>query len=365
MTMSNRERFKCAMELKAVDRFPVWLKMANGTWQGGQPEPYRSMNGIELLRIAGCDVMAGNPLPVRECYTQVQVSSWKENNRRHTRYQTPHGVLEAIEEFTPESNSWHPVSYPITTKHDIELACEMFRDLQYHIPEDDAYRHTMRQKELADQDVFTMTGIGPSPLMACVEHWCGPENLAYLLADEPDLMEELLAEMHQAHLRKLKTMVPVLQADSFWFTENTSTTLISPVQFRRYCMPQLAEYCALVRESPSYPVFHMCGKLNLILDDLAQLDVQAQEAFTTHPVGDVSLTEGRLRLPGKALIGGTNAALWLEDEETIIAEVARDLATCPHHRGIILTSAGVLPPAVNFAKARNVVRAFKAFSFRA
>ena len=44
------------------------------------------------------------------------------------------------------------------------------------------------------------------------------------------------------------------------------------------------------------------------------------------------------------LIGGTNAALWTRPAVEIIAQLATDLDALPHHRGLVVTSAGVMPP---------------------
>lgn len=62
------------------------------------------------------------------------------------------------------------------------------------------------------------------------------------------------------------------------------------------------------------------------------------------PVGNTTLLDGRTIFPDKTLVGGTNAALWLEPAERIIAEIAADLDALPHHRGIVISSAGMMPP---------------------
>ncbi len=36
--------------------------------------------------------------------------------------------------------------------------------------------------------------------------------------------------------------------------------------------------------------------------------------------------------------------LWTKTAEEIIATIDRDLGELPHHRGIVVTSAGVMPP---------------------
>ncbi len=73
------------------------------------------------------------------------------------------------------------------------------------------------------------------------------------------------------------------------------------------------------------------------------------------PCGCISCKDV-LRRDAIALIGGTNAALWLQPAETIIAELERDLAALPHRRGLIITSAGVMPPAASPETLRTVGR---------
>jgi uroporphyrinogen-III decarboxylase len=91
-------------------------------------------------------------------------------------------------------------------------------------------------------------------------------------------------------------------------------------------------------------VLHMCGLLEALLPDLATIPVRAFEAFTSPPVANTRLAQGREACPDKCLVGGTNAELWTHDAGRIIAEIERDLNALPHHRGIVVSSAGQMPP---------------------
>jgi hypothetical protein len=57
----------------------------------------------------------------------------------------------------------------------------------------------------------------------------------------------------------------------------------------------------------------------------------------------------------------TNAGLhaWI-GSEAIAAQVRRDLDALPHHRGIVVTSAGVMPPLCRPETIRDVCRAVRA-----
>ena len=358
-TMTTRERITAFLDGDDVDRFPVWLKMANPTWRTTQPEPYKSMSDIELLRHAGCDPMVGLGISTRKEAPHIQTVIEEEDGIRVTRISTPDGELRGEEKVDPYTCSWHPIVFMAETSEDLKKLCWAFMDTDYTADPDSAERALRKMKEYCRDDVFTTAGIGPSPFMNLLQHLSGPVSTIYLMQDEPDMFREVVDLMHRDRIRQLKAVLPANPADTFWLIENTSTTLLSPDIFREFCMPFLREYSELILEHEIYPVHHMCGTLNALLELIDQLPAAANEAFTTSPLGDVSLAEGRTRMPSKALIGGTNATLWLDPVDKIVSTVAADIAACPDRRKIFLTSAGVLPPPVSFEKAKQVVEELK------
>jgi uroporphyrinogen-III decarboxylase len=111
-------------------------------------------------------------------------------------------------------------------------------------------------------------------------------------------------------------------------------------------------------------VLHMCGLLKAILPDLSTLPAAAFEAFTSSPVGNTSFADGRSACPDKCLVGGTNATLWTRPADEIIAEIRRDLDALPHHRGLVVTSAGVMPPLATPETIRQVCDFVKSYDAR-
>jgi hypothetical protein len=88
----------------------------------------------------------------------------------------------------------------------------------------------------------------------------------------------------------------------------------------------------------------MCGHLYDVLPDVDKLPAAAIEAFTSPPVGNTTLKDGRAACSDKCLIGGTNAVLWTKTAGEIFNEINHDLNDLAHQRGIVVTSAGVMPP---------------------
>lgn len=360
MIVKSRERIQAAMMGEEADRFPVWLKMANSTWRLSQPEPYRSMNEAELLSAAGCDLMLGCPYkPLIRENSHITIDVANDDGTRRTTMHTPDGVLMGEERIDPATNSSHPSRFMVKTRKQLAMLRWFYTDANYTVDESTVEETASWQQRMIESDGFTNSGIGPSPLMHLIEHICGPMQTIYLMKDEPELFREVVELMHTDRMNELRTILPHLPVDAFWLTENTSTTLISPEMFRDICIPQLSDYGSCIREYGIAPVHHMCGSLNALLEMIDTLPAAANEAYTTRPLGDVSLEEGRRRMPSKTLIGGTNATLWMAPVEKIIETVAADLTRCPDKRRIFLTSAGVLPPVVSFDKARRVVDQFK------
>ncbi len=326
-TMTSRQRILASVRGDEVDRFPVWLKMDNGTWQGSQPEPYRSMGSRELLTACGCDLIDWVCANTRSRNLHTEMRDQRRNGSVTQTIDTPDGPLVKEYGVDPVSG-WHPTKYMVETAEDLAAVRWLFKDTSYTVEDGSPEAARRKQQQCETDGVLTCTGLGPSPLMNLVEDICGPENANYLAFDEPELFDEVVELMHAEFLRHLDVFLPIQVADTCWLTENTSTTLISPGQFAKYCGPHLRDYGQRIVDHDIIAVHHMCGALNVLLEEIDALPAQVNEAYTTSPLGDVSLADGRRRMPSKALWGGTNATLWLEAVETIVRTVDGDLGCC-------------------------------------
>jgi uroporphyrinogen decarboxylase-like protein len=258
---------------------------------------------------------------------------------------TPHGQMRSGWQWDAESASGHPVEPPVKGPDDIRLMIEFCNDVTVEL-DDDGLAAARRQVEDLGDEAFVAACCGTSPLMQWVEHTAGIENAHFLLADHEDLVEELFAAVQRVMRERVALCAEHHPADILYFNENTSTTLISPAQYRKYCFEHIAEYAEILRRCDRRIFLHMCGHLKALLPDLARLDVDAFEAFTSPTLGNTTLLDGRTAAPDVCLIGGTNAVLWTATADEIIAALQSDLDALPHHRGIVITSGGAMPPQV-------------------
>jgi len=341
-TMTPRERWVAAVKMEPVNRLPFWPKLGSN-YRNWQSAPFKDMKDGEVHDWVGSDrhEYVGNIVKESRRSTKTETST--DGTRRRTVYTTPYGEMEMHLQYDGPSDSWHPVIFPVQNRQHIEWMTKWHEDATVELDTAALEKANARAAEI-DQTGIIATGIGESPLMNWVEHFAGIENAHYLLADYPEEVEALFDAMHEHLLARARIICEHSPADIIYMVENTSTTLISPEQYRRFCFKHIMDYATIAQQHGRLMVLHMCGHLKKVLPDLAKLPVAAFEAFTSPTLGNTSLLDGRTACPGKCLIGGTNAMLWLKPAAEIIAKLEQDLDALPHHRGIVPTSAGVMPP---------------------
>ncbi len=360
--MTPKERWLAAIQLQPVDRLPFWPKL-NGAYPRAQAAPFCNMKPDVIHDWIGSDKHIGIPGCIREVRKNTSAEVHTDDGIQKTFFHTRFGSAETVKKFDVASQSWHPIEFPVKNLDDVKLMTEWFSDCQIELNNNALEQSKIRAKEIGP-DAVTCNGIGESPLMHWVEWLAGIENAHYFLTDYPGEVEGLFEVIHQSLLRKTEILTENSPCDMFYLVENTSTTLISPEQYRKYCYRHIQEYGKIAKGAGRLLILHMCGHLKALLPDLSRLLADGFEAFTSSPLGDTSFLDGRTACPDKCLIGGTNAVLWTRSTEEIIAEIEADLDALEHHRGLVVTSAGVMPPLCKPETIRSVCNWVKEYKAR-
>lgn len=340
--MTTKERWLAALAMKPVDRLPFWPKLSTA-YPPMQTEPFHTMALADIHRWIGSDRHEGVGLGVKTVYSRCSVDTTASPDRRESVFHTPSGTMRRVMTFDAGSQAWHPIVFPVTTREQIGMMTEFYADARAELDAEGLEKSRQRAKEIG-QEALAAATIGTSALMEWVEHLAGVESAHLLMADHPEEVEGLFAAMDALLYRKAELAAERCPADALYLTENTSTTLTSPAQFRQYELPAMRRCGEISRAAGRPLILHMCGHLKALLPELGRLPVAAFEAFTSPTLGNTTLLDGRSACPDKCIIGGTNAMLWLEPAGRIIAQIDKDLSALPHLRGIVVTSAGVMPP---------------------
>ncbi|MCL1793655.1 MAG: uroporphyrinogen decarboxylase family protein [Oscillospiraceae bacterium] len=350
--MNSKERWLAALNLAAADHIPFWPKLDSAIERHNKIHG-NGMSIPQMHEYIGSDRHEGMGACFRESRKNTSAKITEEGTGRLTEYITPAGTLTSIARYDNESVSWHPVKMPIGSVEDIKTMTRWYRDCEVEL-DFEAKKISGEIVKKSDGGAVFAASIGESPLMYFVEWLAGIENAHYFLADYPGETEELFFEMHRVLLKKAEVAAEHCPADLIYMTENTSTRLISPAQYEKYCFGHLWDYGAAFERYGRNMVLHMCGHLKALLPQLAKTKARAFEAFTAPPLGDCTLRDGRAACPDKCLIGGTYAMLWLEDAGTIIKFLENEFLKLPHLRGVVVTSGGVMPPMAEIDKIKKV-----------
>jgi len=351
--ITSRERLLRAYRGEPVDRVPYWAKIANGVWQNNQPEPFHSMSERELLDFIHADGFFFCDHGVRRSAERVTVERhWEGNVEFHITH-TPDGDVREGWAREPIGGTMHPVEFPIKTVGDICRYRWLFTDVTYRVDADGLADGREMCKQTGQRGV-NVTAWGTSPFMDLVEHYVGPVNFHLMLKDYPRQVDELLELMHQDNMRHVRAVAKNTPSDIVVSVENTSTTLISPGQFEKYCYRHLCDYGKAIEAEGKIHELHMCGHTKALLAQIDKIPAGSIEAYTSPGVGNTRLVDGRTLAPSKTLIGGTNVNTWLLPLEQIKQYIADELAACPDNRRIVVTTAGVAPPGCPAERFRQV-----------
>jgi len=204
-----------------------------------------------------------------------------------------------------EHTSW-VVEHLIKEKKDIELLGEFMT-----APRCDVEAVNKAAKEYGQQgiirshvcgfDVFGQPGVWQDA--ACL---FGIEKLIIATFEDPDWVHEFLGILLQRKLTYIKSLKGAAYDVIELGGGDASTTVISPDIFNDFVAPYDSQLISEAHGAGQRIVYHTCGGMMPILEDIAAMGPDAMETFT--PVGmgaDVDLAEAKRRIGSKVcMIGG-------------------------------------------------------------
>jgi len=168
----------------------------------------------------------------------------------------------------------------------------------------------------------------------------GTEKMIMEAYDDPEWVHQFLKILQK---RKI-TFVKSLKGAKYDILElgggDASTTVISPKLFNEFVAPYDSELIKLAHEARQRIVYHTCGGMMPILEDIAAMQPDAMETFTPPAMGaDVDLAEAKRRIGDKVcLIGGFDQFHFFKGctPEQTRAEVRRCFEAAGENGGFIL-----------------------------
>jgi uroporphyrinogen decarboxylase len=274
-------------------------------------------------------------------YWLDHMQSTREDQATTTEVETPRGVLRSRHVATREA-SW-------TAEHFFKGPVDVDRVLSvpYTPPAFEVTAYHEWEGRLAHEGLIAL-GM-PSAFRFCLGFF-GSETLYLMMADDPGLVERLVATMNERLAHYVRACCEK-GVRSFWMggSEHCGPGVVHPRMFRRLVTPYDRQIVSIIHEHGGIVNYHTHGKLKDILDDIAEVGVDVMSPIETGLRGDVTLAYVKARIGDRVCLKGNlddMAFLALEPEETVRAAAEDCIAQAAGGGGYILsgTDAGVYSP---------------------
>ena len=372
--MTTRERFLAALENRKPDRLPVTthnvMEYYLNTYEGGASkhqffEKY-GMDEIDWFNPFMPDASAGQYRSDEEQtgYGGIVTDAWRitaaevpgsEYKTFHYTVTTPSGVLTmGIQQ--NQYTRWVS-EHLVKAKGDIEIIA---RHAPHFICDtEEVARHAAAMGEggmirsiVPDFDIYGQPGCWQDAAVLV-----GIERLILATFDDPQWVKTLLGILQRRKIAYLDSMAGAPMDLLELGGGDASTTVISPGIFNEFVAPYDAPVIEAAHRAGQRVVYHTCGGMMPILEDIAAMHPDAMETFTPPGMGaDVDLAEAFRRIGDSVcFIGGFDQGYFFQHStpEETRAEVLRCFDACGREGGYIIA------PSDHFFDARPaLVQAF-------
>jgi hypothetical protein len=349
MEMTSRQRLLTALNRGLPDRLPVTTHHLQDyfrhTYMGGQTdtEIFNHL-GLDAIHWTGPylpDTSSGayfdpeqeepaNPRFSRRILSDDwRITAETVPNPRYetTRYTvtTPKGILTTVLQRN-EYTAWVS-EHLIKDRRDIDLIGECVTAPLCNVEQVNREAETFGERGLIRGAICGFDIYGQPGVWQDAAVLVGIQDLIMATFDDPDWVHELLGILY----RRKETYVGSLKGAKYDLLElgggDASTTVISPDIFRNFVAPYDSKLIDLAHEAGQRIVYHTCGGMMPILEDIAGMKPDAMETFTPKDMGgDTRLAEAKQRIGEKAcMIGGFDQGHYFIEcaEEETRAEVRR------------------------------------------
>jgi len=286
----NRAIFKgTADKVLWQPRLEEWINTNRAKNQ--LPAPYRDMDDWEIYDYLRCSRRYAGRAGLVQSLNRAGLVVIEERHPSHRviTYRTPVGEIT-----TRYHDLWEGdrlaneriEDFPVKTAKDLRVAIDLVNRQQF--------RADVKAFEAADR-AFGQRGeptlfLTSSGFTELVKDWCGLLGTYYLLNDEAAVVEEYLEACERRDNRCIDAALQ-LPCRIFNFGDHATNEFTPPPILKKYLIPRWQRLAARLHKEGRYCHTHWDGHSKLMLPYLRDAQLDAVEALTPEPMGDMTLDE--------------------------------------------------------------------------
>ena len=325
---TGKERILRAFAHKKSDRLPVFDVV-------NKPDMYENLLGrsnyesggrlcVQLARKLGMDAVTVHSAPYT-CLIPPK-DQWDSPNSFTDRF----GL-----KFLVEDTSW-PLG--MITEHR-EADTEFLEILKNAEVTDEDVRQVREAVEEAGDEIAVFGSVRGTFGFLFIA--LGLENMTYAMYDEPELLMQII-EAADAFWTKLGLKLIEAGCTALYVANDmgmNGRTLISPAQLREFFFPSLGRQIAAWKAAGGKVLFHSCGNVDAVLEDLADMGIDALNNIQVH--SGMDLPSVKQRIGQKVTIVGNVDATGImcsSDPSQIDEAILQVVQTAGYDGGLILAT---------------------------
>ena len=210
------------------------------------------------------------------------------------------------------------------------------------------------------EDGLVQLWVGRTPFQQLWIEWVSIEDLAWHMAECPDLVEECVSLMTR-NLRSLFQIIRTAPIHYAVFPDNITAPVIGERNFRRYCVPLYNELADTLAERNIPVLVHMDGALKPLWSAIGESRLGGLESFSPPPGNDTSAGEAVAMWPHMRLLLNFPSPAHIGTAESIHETAARILGEAGHTGRLQIQISENVPPGVWRKSFPIIVRAIEEF----
>lgn len=262
--------------------------------RGTLPARFRHMNSVEIYDALGCSnryAMDGGLAGLERSARRDDLVRIEECHPNHTvqRARTPLGeictVYQDIWEEGRRANH-RIVEFPVKGPEDLRVVTDLVERQQFKADPDAYKKAELALGNRAEPTLF-LSGSGFTDL---IKHHCGLPETYYLLQDHPAEVEAYLEACDRKDDRLIDAALQ-LPCRLFNLGDHATNEFTPPPILKKYLMPRWQRMADRLHAAGRFSHSHWDGNSRLILPFLRETHLDAVEALTPGPMGDITLEQ--------------------------------------------------------------------------
>lgn len=322
---TGKQRILCAFDHKKADRLPVF-DIVN------KPDMYRDIlhadnrdsNGrltIQLAKALGMDAAAVHSAP-------------------YTCLIPPKAQFDSPDTFTDRfgirckvnDTSW-PLGMAINHREADETLLELIQNAEVT---DEDVRQVREAVDEAGEEIAVFGGLrGAFGFLFIL---LGLENLSIAAYDDPELLRAII-EAADAYWTKVGLKLIEAGCTALYLANDlgmNGSTIISPDQLREFFFPSLRKQIQTWKEAGGRVLFHSCGNVDAVLEDLADMGI---DAITNIQVSaGMDLASAKRRIGDRVtIVGNVDATgIMCQSDQNLIAQAIQNVIDTAGQDGALI-----------------------------